>query len=176
MSSVSDSFVAGATVPGAVVAGGAAATVVVPGAVVAGAAAAAAVVAGVFGLNSVISIGGAILVSSMSPSGGCGVLAGGAGAGGFKAGLMSPLSSSNASFTLFANAFASAAVDRGVVCISTTCFKLGILAYNALPILPTTFDGSNFFFMYDRMLSAAATKVGSQDDAGFRLRHVARVF
>ena len=138
----------GGAAAAAVVAGGAAATVVVAGA-------AAVVVAGVFGLNSVISIGGAILVSSMSPSGGCGVLAGGAGAGGvggFKAELMSPLSASNAAFTLSANVFASAAVDRGVVCISTTCFKLGILSYNALD---TPFDLPNFVCMYDSMLVAA---------------------
>lgn len=158
---MSDSFVAGATVPGAVVAdncgfvagatvveAGGAATVVVAGAD-------AAVVAGVFGLNSVISMGfGAILVSSMSPSGGCGVLAGGAGgagAGGFKAGLMSPLSSSNAAFTLSANAFASIMFIM-MGCALTTCFKLGILSYNALD---TTSDWSNFFCMYDSMLVAA---------------------
>jgi len=117
-----------------------------------------------FGAISVISMGFCtILDISMSPSGGCGVLAGGAGgggaggggAGGFKAGIISPLSESNAAFTLSAKLVASKAVDMVVFCASTTCFKLGILSYNALPILPTTFNWSNFFRMYIRMLSAA---------------------
>ena len=132
-----------------------------------------------FGAISVISIGFCtILDISMSPSGGvlAVITAGGGGAGVFnKAGLIAPLSESNAAFTLSAKLFASIAfVMMG--CASTTCFKLGILVYNALPILPPTFDCLNFPCMYDRTLFAAATKVGSQDDVEFRLRHVLYVF
>ena len=74
---------------------------------------------------------GAISDISMSPADGfmavitadCGP-AGGSGAGGFnKAELISPLSESNAAFTLSAKLFASKAVDMAVVCAATTCFK-----------------------------------------------------
>ena len=127
-----ESYVAGGAAAAAVVAGGAAATVVVAGA-------AAVVVAGVFGSNSVISIS--------PPWAG----AGGAGVGGFKSGIISPLSLSNASFTLFANAFASIMFIM-MGCALTTPFKLGILSYNALD---TPFDLPNFVCMYDSMLVAA---------------------